>query len=76
MLSPHRLVISLATKDHWRDPSRLEWIKTGLETLTRVVHEKQISSIAIPPLGCGNGGLKWATVRPMIEDWARLHPKR
>ena len=43
------------------------WIETGLEDLKRVIAEKKIRSIAIPPLGSGNGGLNWSDVRPKIE---------
>jgi len=46
----------------------LEWVRDGLLSLKGVIREKQIKSIALPPLGCGNGGLDWAVVRPLIED--------
>jgi hypothetical protein len=60
-------LINFPTKKHWRQPSRLEWIVDGLKDLRRVVEEKGIQSIALPPLGCGNGGLDWSEVRPEIE---------
>jgi O-acetyl-ADP-ribose deacetylase (regulator of RNase III) len=62
-----RWLINFPTKKHWRQPSRLEWIVEGLQDLRRVVKEKGIRSIALPPLGCGNGGLDWSDVRPEIE---------
>ena len=62
-----RWIINFPSKKHWRNPSKLEWITAGLEDLRRVVNEKGIHSIALPPLGCGNGGLDWADVRPEIE---------
>lgn len=62
---PH-YVINFPTKEHWRDPSRLEFIEAGLTDLVRVVREKNIRSIAVPPLGCGNGGLNWQDVKPLI----------
>jgi O-acetyl-ADP-ribose deacetylase (regulator of RNase III) len=62
-----RWLINFPTKKHWRQPSRLEWIVEGLQDLRRVVEEKGIQSIALPPLGCGNGGLDWSDVRPEIE---------
>lgn len=62
-----RWIINFPTKRHWRNPTKLEWIETGLEDLRSVIEEKGIRSIAIPPLGCGNGGLDWAIVRPLIE---------
>jgi hypothetical protein len=60
-------LINFPTKKHWRQPSKLEWIKDGLKDLRKVIEEKQIHSIALPPLGCGNGGLEWSEVRPEIE---------
>lgn len=62
-----RWLINFPTKQHWRQPSKLEWIVEGLEDLRRVVEEKEIQSIALPPLGCGNGGLEWNEVRLAIE---------
>ena len=59
-------IVNFPTKTHWRVNTRLEWIEEGLEDLVRVIGEKNISSIAIPPLGCGNGGLDWSDVRPLI----------
>jgi O-acetyl-ADP-ribose deacetylase (regulator of RNase III) len=66
-LSGPRWIINFPTKKHWRQSSKLEWISAGLEDLKRVVAEKNIRSIAIPPLGSGNGGLEWLQVRPLIE---------
>lgn len=62
-----RIVINFPTKVHWRQPSRYEYIEDGLKDLVRVIGEYGITSIAIPPLGCGNGGLDWAVVKDMIE---------
>ena len=62
-----RWLINFPTKKHWRQPSKLEWIVEGLHDLRRVIEEKKISSIAVPPLGCGNGGLDWSEVRSEIE---------
>ena len=62
-----RWVINFPTKDHWKAPSRLEWVESGLQDLKRVLTERQIKSVAIPPLGAGNGGLDWPTVRARIE---------
>jgi len=62
-----RYIVNFPTKQHWRNPSRLEWIVEGLQDLRCVIEDKKISSIALPPLGCGNGGLDWAVVRPEIE---------
>jgi O-acetyl-ADP-ribose deacetylase (regulator of RNase III) len=67
VLDGPKWLINFPTKKHWRQPSRLVWIIEGLQDLSRVVEEKQIRSIALPPLGCGNGGLDWDDVRPEIE---------
>lgn len=61
-------IINFPTKRHWRNPSKIQWIRDGLIDLVRIVRELDIRSIALPPLGCGNGGLDWAVVRPIIED--------
>jgi len=60
-------IINFPTKKHWRNPSRMEYVQKGLDDLIETVKELKIRSIAIPPLGCGNGGLDWADVRPLIE---------
>ena len=62
-----RFIINFPTKRHWREPSRLEDIDAGLVDLVRVIRENRIGSVALPALGCGLGGLKWADVKPMIE---------
>ena len=63
-----RWIINFPTKRHWRGKSRLEDIASGLKALVADVQRLGIHSIAVPPLGCGLGGLDWAVVRPMIED--------
>lgn len=67
-LSGPRWIINFPTKKHWRNPSRLEWVVEGLRDLHSVIVQKGIRSIAIPPLGSGNGGLEWSQVRPTIES--------
>ncbi len=62
-----RYIINFPTKGHWRSRSRLSDIDTGLQDLRRVLTELQIQSVAVPPLGCGLGGLRWSEVRPRIE---------
>ncbi len=66
MVNP-RYVINFPTKRHWRGSSRYEDIDAGLKSLIEDVRKLGISTIAVPPLGCGLGGLDWAKVRPMIE---------
>jgi O-acetyl-ADP-ribose deacetylase (regulator of RNase III) len=62
-----RWIINFPTKQHWRSPSQIEWIEEGLKDLARVILKNKIKSVAIPPLGSGNGGLIWPDVRPKIE---------
>ena len=62
-----RWIVNFPTKQHWRAPSRMEWVVEGLQDLRRFLIEQQVKSIAIPPLGAGNGGLEWAEVREQIE---------
>lgn len=62
-----RFIINFPTKRHWRGKSRIEDIDAGLIDLVRVIRERKIRSIAIPPLGSGLGGLNWSDVRPRIE---------
>jgi len=63
-----RYIVNFPTKRHWREKSRGEYVREGLEDLLREIERLDIRSIAVPPLGCGNGGLDWeAEVRPLIE---------
>ena len=66
-LSNPRHIINFPTKRHWRQKSRIGDISLGLTDLIAVVKDLSIQSIALPPLGCGNGGLEWPEVRPLIE---------
>lgn len=61
-----RYIINFPTKRHWREKSRIEDIKKGLEDLVAQIRQLGIRSIAIPALGCGNGGLNWSEVRLLI----------
>lgn len=67
LLQP-RWIVNFPTKKHWRPPSQLSYIDEGLVDLVKVVRTLGIRSIAVPPLGCGNGGLDWEDVRPRIEQ--------
>ena len=68
-------VINFPTKDHWRQPSQLEWVVSGLEDLARVLRGNGIRSVAIPALGCGLGGLLWYQVRAAIKQTHDRHWK-
>jgi O-acetyl-ADP-ribose deacetylase (regulator of RNase III) len=65
-----RYVINFPTKRHWRAGSKLEDVADGLQDLVRVLQELDVGSVAVPPLGCGHGGLRWAEVLPLIEQAA------
>ncbi|HPY59334.1 MAG TPA: macro domain-containing protein [Methanospirillum sp.] len=67
-LTKPSLIINFPTKRHWKEKSRLSDIEDGLKDLVRVVKELKIKSIALPPLGCGLGGLNWKDVYPRIES--------
>jgi len=67
-----RYIINFPTKGHWKSKSKLGDVETGLRDLVRVIRERRIRSIAVPPLGCGNGGLRWEDVEPLID--AALSP--
>jgi len=72
--NPH-YIINFPTKRHWQDKSLIEDIELGLKALVEEVRKLGIRSIAIPPLGCGSGGLKWKEVRPKIEEAFRSLPE-
>ncbi len=67
-LGDPKWIINFPTKEHWRSPSRIEWVEAGLRDLVQVIEREGIRSIAIPPLGAGNGKLDWHDVRPLIEQ--------
>jgi O-acetyl-ADP-ribose deacetylase (regulator of RNase III)/uncharacterized protein YwgA len=69
-------IINFPTKDHWRSPSRLGDIEIGLSYLTTHLGEWNVTSLALPPLGCGNGGLEWSQVGPLIYRKFRDLPIR
>lgn len=67
-LGGDRWILNFPTKRHWRQPSRLDDIRSGLDDLVRTIAKLGLSSLALPPLGCGNGGLDWSVVRPLIFE--------
>lgn len=67
LLSGSKWILNFPTKKHWRQPSRMEWIESGLTSLRETIVNLGIRSVAIPALGCGAGGLDWHQVKPRIE---------
>src|SRR2546422_8464038 len=66
-------IINFPTKKHWRSISRLEDIEEGLDYLEAHYHEWGVTSLAVPPLGCGEGGLEWRIVgRVLYERLSRF----
>ena len=61
-----KFIINFPTKKHWKGRSKIEFIESGMKELVKTVNINQIKSVAIPPLGCGNGGLDWNVVKPII----------
>ncbi len=73
--TPNKWVLNFPTKKHWRGKSTLEYIEKGLEQLVRDSTKLQITDIAMPKLGCGNGGLKWESqVKPLVEKYLKKAP--
>ena len=66
-LTPPRYIINFPTKRHWRGKSRIEDVEAGLSALADIIRQRDIRSIALPPLGSGLGGLDWTDVRAHIE---------
>lgn len=64
-----RTIINFPTKQHWRNPSRYEYIEKGLIALCAFLKTTAIRTVAIPALGSGNGGLDWTVVKKMIEKY-------
>jgi O-acetyl-ADP-ribose deacetylase (regulator of RNase III) len=64
-----RYIINFPTKTDWYRNSKYEYIEDGLKDLVTIIKENNIKSIAIPPLGCGNGKLKWGKIKPIMEKY-------
>ena len=62
-----RFVINLPTKNHYANPSKIEWVDRGLQRIRALIREHGITSLAMPAPGCGNGGLDWGQVKSLIE---------
>lgn len=71
LLGGMKTIINFPTKTDWRKPSEYGYIEKGLKKLVELIDDKNIKSIAIPPLGAGNGGLEWNKVKAMMEYYLR-----
>lgn len=67
LLTGKKIIINFPTKTDWRSPSEYQYVEAGLIELVKVIKKKKIKSIAIPPLGSGNGGLDWNKVKQLLE---------
>ena len=72
--SNNKWILNFPTKKDWRKPSKLEYIEKGLEKFILHYNRLNISSIAFPMLGCGNGGLNWEDVKPVMEKYLKNLP--
>jgi len=69
-------VFNMPTKIHWKDPSKMEYIRKGISALITAMNEHEIHSVAIPAIGCGLGGLKWDGVsKEIIKQFQRVPDK-
>lgn len=71
---PDHWILNFPTKEHWRNPSKIEYIEKGLMTFVRKYADYNITSIAFPKLGCGNGELDWNDVKPLMEKYLKDLP--
>ena len=71
---PEKWVLLFPTKQHWRNPSKLEYIEAGLKKFAAHAQRLGIESIAFPKLRCGNGGLRWESVQPVMERYLKPLP--
>lgn len=67
--SKEKQILNFPTKNHWRAPSKIEWIEEGLKYFACNYKKAGIKSIAFPKLGTSNGGLKWEKVKPLMEKY-------
>lgn len=72
--SAEKWILMFPTKKHWRNPSKIEYIESGLKKFVENYERLGIESIAFPKLGCGNGNLDWNVVRPIMEKYLKPLP--
>ena len=66
--SGEKIIINFPTKKDWRKSSEYSYIEDGLTDFLNVIEKEQIKSVALPPLGAGNGGLEWEKVKQILEQ--------
>ncbi|MBZ9602614.1 macro domain-containing protein [Phyllobacterium chamaecytisi] len=71
---PNHLTLNFPTKIHWKNPSKLDWIEAGLRKFVATYERAGIKEISFPRLGCGNGGLDWHDVQPLMEKYLTRLP--
>lgn len=71
---PDHWILLFPTKENWRNPSKMEYLEKGLIKFVNTYAEKNITSIAFPKLGCGNGELSWDEVKPLMEKYLKPLP--
>ena len=69
LLGGRKIIINFPTKTDWKKPSEYSYIESGLIDLVKIIKERNIKSVAIPPLGAGNGGLDWNKVKALMEQY-------
>jgi O-acetyl-ADP-ribose deacetylase (regulator of RNase III) len=69
LLTGGKVIINFPTKEHWGSPSEYRFIEQGLIALVQYLNNSSIETLALPALGCGNGGLNWLVVKEMIEQY-------
>lgn len=68
LLMGERLIVNFPTKQHWKMPAKYEYVESGLTALIAYLKDHPLKSLAMPALGCGNGGLEWQKVKRLIEQ--------
>lgn len=66
---PDSWILNFPTKNHWKYPSKIEWVEQGLKYFAANYQKGGITSIAFPKLGCSHGGLEWEIVFPLMEKY-------
>jgi hypothetical protein len=72
--TPNKWVLNFPTKEHWRNPSRVDYIEKGLKKFVEVYAAQGIASVAFPRIGCGHGELDWRVVEPLMNRYLRDLP--